>query len=104
METIDISGLDVVSYMDSTATHNFFLNKDINGLYKDKFNELLDDENIGNGSFRANFINNRIYSVSYDTTDPYEFGEYFAVEVAEAIIIAITTLAMENGGLEVISA
>ncbi len=101
MDTIDIRGVNVVRYCDSTTTHNFEI-KAIDGIYKEMLDELLDYENIGNGSFRVSCYNNRIYSISYETADCYEFSEHFAIEVAEAITIAIATLAKRQGGFDVI--
>ncbi len=101
IDTIDTRGVNIARYSDSTTTHNFGINE-IFGLYKDKLDELLDYENIGNGFFRTNCYNNRIYSISYETTDCYEFSEDFAEKLVEAVTIAITKLAKQEGGFNVI--
>lgn len=99
---LEVESKNVAKYGDSFATHNFDL-KAISCLYRDKLKELLDYENAWNGDFRISYFGERIYSISYETTDCYEFGEDVAEEIGDAITVAIAKLAKQNGGYEAIA-
>ena len=88
---------DVARYNASTTTHNFEI-LDMSIEYKKELDELLAEENIGNGDFSAYGYNGRLMGITYETTDSYEFAEVFAEELAELVADAIATLANRNGG------
>jgi hypothetical protein len=94
-----------VRYSDTeaNATHRF--NISISGEYEEELCELLNYKNMGNGFFSVKSYNFRIYEVTYDTADNYEFDEAYAEEdIAEVITLAIVKLATAKGGFEVIKA
>ena len=100
-EAIDTQ--DITRYSASNTTHNFDL-LDMSIDYKKELEELLSEENVGNGEFRAYGCNNRLMGITYETTDSYEFCEVFAEELAGLIADAVAVLASRNGGYRALSA
>lgn len=101
LETTEVDDVQV-RYSSSTTTHFYYVNE-ISGDYKQELEELLSEENTGNGDFRVFCYDNKIMNICYETTDSYEFGDYFAEEMADIVADVLGTLASRNGGIKALS-
>jgi len=93
--------LDLAHFSSSTLVHTFGV-KPISGLYESEINELLSSAYVANGDFSVCSYNNTIYSITYETTDEWEFREDFAIQLAKTVNEILNEFANSKGGYEVI--
>ena len=96
LEATETQDLQAVRYSSSTATHFYYVSE-ISSEYKKELEDWLSEENTGNGDFRVFCFDNKITNIAYETTDSYEFSDWFAEEMADIVAEAVTTVA---GGSE----
>ena len=97
LEATETNDLQVARYSGSTATHFYYVSE-ISGEYKKELDDWLREENTGNGDFKVFSYDNKIINITYETTDSYEFSDWFAEEMADIVAEAVIAVARGNGG------
>jgi hypothetical protein len=92
---------ELVSYSNSTVRHCFGI-KNINAIYKDELDELINEELCSNGYISFNCYGERLWGAVFESTDSEEFDEDTAYNLREDINKAIAKLALKHGGYEAI--